>query len=702
MKLYKSICIAALALSMAPVQSLFAEKSNVYLSLDTSEGLSRQQVADVASSLGGQLRHELSEKEYVLWIPPMMISGLADRVSQSYVESDESEHSLSTTSKRGPNYRLWRGFLVQSDVPSTDSDLETTAGLTNLIESEDYCGLESIDASAFSSSPRRSSSDIAAIGPIHTTYSSYMIGSVAVAMFLMESTGSESVLDWTTQEEDNAICQAMLAFDKLSDKAYGMDIDVNWVYEIYRGTPTTSEPIKPLFEGFDIFGDSILTDWTFPHQSITGWDFGWINDALAHFGSVGTEWDGLFNQAATLRSRNKTDFGFGLYIVKNELFEAFPGNAAGYTKSVKDLFTGPWIRGPFAVSKYTFGPSFTNTNFLIMHEVSHVFGAMDEYHEPSLGLIPDQCKNAGSCTEVGGYLRFPNQNCKACLPHVSCNMGRFATSWPNQCPYTLGHLGWVNSDADINPDPIDPNSGFWQSMSPVQPGDLVEMWTLSGDFIDAVSVTENNYDAATGSGFIVWDGRNFDNVQVAPLGVFFRTINGANAQNFTMNQGNNAIKPIPNSAGFWFDDTLRFKLDNSFAYVTLELLDSAGTLFSRPVWNKMMGSSPTVVRAVDLSLVPNGQYTAKFTAWRSDGGLSNPYSIQFIQYRCGDVNNDGSFNVADLTHLISNIFNGTPIDDPIERADADGSGSVNISDVNYLIARIFSGGPPPVCSGVQQ
>ncbi len=63
----------------------------------------------------------------------------------------------------------------------------------------------------------------------------------------------------------------------------------------------------------------------------------------------------------------------------------------------------------------------------------------------------------------------------------------------------------------------------------------------------------------------------------------------------------------------------------------------------------------------------------------------------------GDFNNDGVFNIADVTACIARIFSGGPPPSCMDEADANGDNAVNIADCTYAIARIFSGGSAPVC-----
>jgi Dockerin type I domain len=62
-----------------------------------------------------------------------------------------------------------------------------------------------------------------------------------------------------------------------------------------------------------------------------------------------------------------------------------------------------------------------------------------------------------------------------------------------------------------------------------------------------------------------------------------------------------------------------------------------------------------------------------------------------------DYNNDGSFNIADVTAGINRIFGGGAPPTCQDEADCNGDGAFNISDVTYGISRIFSGGSAPIC-----
>jgi hypothetical protein len=66
-----------------------------------------------------------------------------------------------------------------------------------------------------------------------------------------------------------------------------------------------------------------------------------------------------------------------------------------------------------------------------------------------------------------------------------------------------------------------------------------------------------------------------------------------------------------------------------------------------------------------------------------------------IHYLCGDVDGNGSVNIADAIGLLSYIFGVGSLPVPEEVADVDCTGRLNMSDVVYIISYIFYGSQPP-------
>jgi len=63
----------------------------------------------------------------------------------------------------------------------------------------------------------------------------------------------------------------------------------------------------------------------------------------------------------------------------------------------------------------------------------------------------------------------------------------------------------------------------------------------------------------------------------------------------------------------------------------------------------------------------------------------------------GDLNGDGSIDIADVVFSVNYLFASGPAPDPLEAGDVNCDGTVDVADVTYLINYLFIGGPPPVC-----
>ncbi len=123
------------------------------------------------------------------------------------------------------------------------------------------------------------------------------------------------------------------------------------------------------------------------------------------------------------------------------------------------------------------------------------------------------------------------------------------------------------------------------------------------------------------------------------------------------------------------------------------------------------GGTPRV-----LEYVPEGRYHRYYI--RNEADMTAPTGLVFLPQSqfdidndgvldactgagcclvAGDADNNGSANIADVTFMITRIFNGGPAPACADQADANGDNAVNISDVTFMIARIFSSGAAPVC-----
>ena len=67
-----------------------------------------------------------------------------------------------------------------------------------------------------------------------------------------------------------------------------------------------------------------------------------------------------------------------------------------------------------------------------------------------------------------------------------------------------------------------------------------------------------------------------------------------------------------------------------------------------------------------------------------------------LPFVCGDVNDDGTPNIADAVYLVNYVFRSGAAPNPLCAGDANGDGGTNVGDAVYMIAYVFKGGAPPV------
>ncbi|HEV8539361.1 MAG TPA: dockerin type I repeat-containing protein, partial [Bacteroidota bacterium] len=72
-------------------------------------------------------------------------------------------------------------------------------------------------------------------------------------------------------------------------------------------------------------------------------------------------------------------------------------------------------------------------------------------------------------------------------------------------------------------------------------------------------------------------------------------------------------------------------------------------------------------------------------------------SIAQTSYVCGDVNDDGRVDVADLNYLVNYLRFGGPPPTDLTKADLNVTAAVDTADIEYLVNYLFFGGPPPLC-----
>ncbi|MFH2035935.1 MAG: dockerin type I repeat-containing protein [Candidatus Zixiibacteriota bacterium] len=79
------------------------------------------------------------------------------------------------------------------------------------------------------------------------------------------------------------------------------------------------------------------------------------------------------------------------------------------------------------------------------------------------------------------------------------------------------------------------------------------------------------------------------------------------------------------------------------------------------------------------------------------GVHSDIVSVYAGFFLCGDADDNGFFNILDITFIIRYLYKGGVPVEPWQSFDVNSSGDVNILDITYFIRYLYKGGPEPVC-----
>ncbi len=98
-----------------------------------------------------------------------------------------------------------------------------------------------------------------------------------------------------------------------------------------------------------------------------------------------------------------------------------------------------------------------------------------------------------------------------------------------------------------------------------------------------------------------------------------------------------------------------------------------------------------------IAEAPDSAFVDSFRVIAEDLCSADTQMVSLYVYVCGDANEDGQIDIADVVYLINYLFTGGSAPQPWEAGDANCDGAVDIGDVVYLINYLFVGGPPPSC-----
>jgi len=246
--------------------------------------------------------------------------------------------------------------------------------------------------------------------------SEYMIGSCAVGVIFLESTGvgtDPNLENWQPVEELNVQQEISYSLTQWWENQ-NTDANVDFVIDWNTAVPTQYEPI---------IHASGITDNTYEQL--------WVSEAMAYLGYTTGDWMQRTRSYINDLRRNKgTDWAFAIFVIDSSNDMITDTSSPG---SFSDSYNAyAYIGGPFAVLTYDNGLwGITRMDQVISHETGHIFWATEEYNQ---------------IDEYSGYLNSKDNEGSGCL--METNALCLSSGTEQQ-------IGWKDTDGDSIHDIID-------------------------------------------------------------------------------------------------------------------------------------------------------------------------------------------------------------------------------------------------------
>ena len=119
---------------------------------------------------------------------------------------------------------------------------------------------------------------------------------------------------------------------------------------------------------------------------------------------------------------------------------------------------------------------------------------------------------------------------------------------------------------------------------------------------------------------------------------------------------------------------IQTKENSTWLYIRVRSASASGEKISFKLFDKTEGKIKRIAETVD------------FESQGLEGMPSSPFDLTSAKYTPGDVNDDGSINIADVTSILS-IMAGNQRDSLIrEAADVNDDGAINVADVTSVLS----------------
>jgi len=242
-----------------------------------------------------------------------------------------------------------------------------------------------------------------------------MTGTVAVALFFLESTGSidANVYTWTSVDQQNTFNRALSGFTWWANKAAIYGYSLTFTPVLYGAThPATQIGYEPILHPS---GDNVQ----------------WATQVMANLGfTSGNNFTRFSAFNTALRNTYSSDWAYSVIIGYN------PSPAPSTFTDGHFAFT--WMGGPYIQMLFNNdGWGENNFGMVFSHETGHDFWACDEYYQPGYG----GCTSCGACASGGPRPTILNGNCEYCNSQsVACMM---KSNSDTLCAYSRDQIGWL-------------------------------------------------------------------------------------------------------------------------------------------------------------------------------------------------------------------------------------------------------------------
>ena len=119
---------------------------------------------------------------------------------------------------------------------------------------------------------------------------------------------------------------------------------------------------------------------------------------------------------------------------------------------------------------------------------------------------------------------------------------------------------------------------------------------------------------------------------------------------------------------------IQTKENSTWLYIRVRSASASGEKISFKLFDKTEGKIKRIAE------------TGDFESQGLEGMPSSPFDLTSAKYTPGDVNDDGSINIADVTSILS-IMAGNQSDSLIrEAADVNDDGAINVADVTSVLS----------------